>query len=50
MRNLLSGLGEVIFDHQVFTDALSDPRGGVLDRIPGKVGVARGRLHLCVTQ
>ena len=31
-------------------DASRDPRCGVLDRIPGKMSVPRGRLHLRVTE
>ena len=36
--------------HQVTTDASSDPRRGGLDGIAGEMGIAGGRLHLCVTE
>ena len=35
---------------QVSPDASSDGRRGGLDRIPGEMGVARGRLHLRMSQ
>ena len=49
-RLLRSRIIGTIFDHQVVADVPGDPRGGVLDRIPGKVGVARGCLYLRVIQ
>ena len=36
--------------HQVTADASSDPRRGGLDGIAGEMGIASGRLHLCVTE
>ena len=40
----------IVLEHQVSADAPRDSCGSILDRVPRKVGVARGRLHLGVTQ
>ena len=48
--SLLRGFFDALRGRQVAADAAGDTRGGILDGIPGKVGVPGGRLHLRVTQ
>ena len=50
LRELLICLSADLVNRQVPADAPGDPRGGVLDGIPSKVSIPRGRLNPRVAQ